>query len=71
MARRLSWNEKLRRAVLTDGRSIYRWSKDSGLGIGPMQRFAAGQSGLTLESAEKLARLLDWDLRPVAKRKGR
>lgn len=70
MAKRLSWNEKLRRAAKADGRSIYRLHKDSGLGIGPMQRFAAGTSGLTLDSAEKLSKVLGWELRP-ARRKGR
>ncbi len=69
MARRLSWNEKLRLAVLVDVRTIYAWSKDSGIGIGPMQRFAAGQSGLTLDSAERLARLLGWEFRPIPKKR--
>lgn len=70
MAKRLSWNEKLRRAVRADARSIYRLCKDSGLGIGPLQRFEAGTHGLTIESAEKLCGLLGWELKPT-RRKGR
>ena len=71
MAKRLSWNEKVRRAVHADGRSLYRLAKDSGLGIGPIQRFAAGENGLTVDSAEKLCKLLGWELRPIGKAKGR
>ncbi len=68
---KLSWNERVRKAVHRDGRSIYRLSKDSGLGIGPMQRFAAGDHGLTLDSAEKLCKVLGMDLVPITKKKGR
>ena len=68
MAKRLTWNEIARRAVHADGRSIYALARDSGLGIGPMQRFAAGENGLTMTSAEKLCRVLGLELRPVTRR---
>ena len=68
---KLNWNEKIRKALHKDKRSIYRLSKDSGLGIGPLQRFDAGENGLTVASAEKLCKLLGWELRPIEKTKGR
>ena len=71
MAKRLSWNQLVRRAVHADSRSIYALARDSGLGIGPMQRFAAGEHGLTLNSAEKLCRVLGIELRPAAQKRGR
>lgn len=69
MAKRLTWNEIIRRSVHADGRSIYALARDSGLGIGPMQRFAAGEHGLTMTSAEKLGRILGLELRPVNRKR--
>ena len=65
---KLSWNEKVRKAVHADGRSLYRLAIDAGLRISPLQRFAAGTSDLTLASAEKLGKVLGLDL-VVEKRK--
>ena len=69
MAKARTWNELVRRAVLADGRSLYRLSKDSGLWVAPLQRFAAGECGLSLKSAERLCGVLGWELRPVAKKR--
>ena len=62
--------EQLRRAIERDGRSIYALARDSGLGIGPLQRFVARQHGMTLTSAEKLAAALGMTLR-LTRKKGR
>jgi hypothetical protein len=72
MAKRLSWNEILRRAVKASGLSLYRVSKDTGIAVSPIQVFMAG-GGLTLSSAEKIGRLVGVELRrvPRKKRKGR
>ncbi len=35
MAKARTWNELVRKAVLADGRSLYRLGKDSGLRIAP------------------------------------
>ena len=36
-----------------------------------LQRFAAGEHGFTLTSAQKLSEVLGWEFRPIAKKKGR
>lgn len=70
MARRLSWNDVVRRAVKASGLSLYRVAKDSGVNVAPLQRFMVGQHGLTLDSAERIGRLIGLEIRPV-KRKGK
>ncbi len=61
--------EQLRRAIKRDGRSIRRLALDSGLHIGPLQRFVAKEHGMTLTSAEKLVGALGLQLTIVKKDK--
>ena len=70
MARRVSWNDVIRKRIKASGLSLYRIAKDSGVNVAPLQRFMARQHGLTLDSAEKIGRLVGLELGPV-KRKGR
>ncbi len=65
------WNEKVRAAVRRDGRSLYALAKAADLWISPMQRFMEGTSGLTLDSAERLCKVLGMDLVAIKKKKGR
>ena len=67
---KLTWNDEIRRAVKASGLSLYRLSLDSGVGIGPVQRFMAGVHGLTVNSAEKIGRVVGLELRRT-QRKGK
>ena len=66
---RADWNDRLRRAVKADGRSLYRLSKLTGIRIAPLQRFAAGEHNCTLATAEKLAKMLGWRFGPIPKKR--
>ncbi len=69
MARQTSWNDVIRRAVKASGLSLYRVAKDTELSVGPVQRFMAGDHGLTVTSAERICALVGLELRPVKRRK--
>ncbi len=71
MARKVSWNDVIRRAVKASGLSLYRIAKDTELSVGPVQRFMAGDHGLTVSSAEKIGRLVGLELTPVQAKKKR
>ena len=58
MSKRTLIEKQLRAAIAKDRRSIYRLAVDAGLGIGPTQRFAAGEAGCTLRTATKLCNAL-------------
>lgn len=59
----------IREAMRRDGRTVYAFSRDSGLRVSLVQAFAKG-GGLTLKSADKLCELLSLRLVADAK-KGR
>jgi hypothetical protein len=59
-------SESLRQAMRADGRTVYALSRDSGLAVSVVQRFAGGRGDLTLKSASKLCEILGWDLRPAS-----
>jgi hypothetical protein len=66
----INLEKTLREAMKADGRTVYAFSRDSGLRVHGVQRFWAG-GGLTLKSASALCSLLGLDLRPLARqRKG-
>lgn len=69
MARRDSFDERIRKALRTDGRSLYRLAKDAGIDVAPLQRFMKADSTLRLPTAEKLCRVIGLDLCPVKKRR--
>ena len=62
MARKLSYADRIRRAIKADPRSLYRVGKDSGVAVSVLQRFMAGERGIHLATAEKLCRILGYDL---------
>ena len=57
--------DELRAAVATDGRTIYRLAKLSGLPHSVIYRMTASDKGLNVESVEALADVLGFDVRLV------
>jgi plasmid maintenance system antidote protein VapI len=69
MAKRKSWNDQIRAAIQKSGLSLYRVAKDSGVNVAPIQRFMAGEHGLTVNSAERIGRVVGLELRLVRRSK--
>ncbi len=70
MARRDSFDDRIRRAIKGTGKSLYRVAKDAGIDVAPLQRFMKCEQTLRLPTAQKLCKVVGLDLRPVG-RKGR
>jgi len=68
MPNELMWNELLRDAVRASGLSLYAISQRSGVKYPPLERFVKGRNGLTVDSAEKLGRVVGVELRPIKRR---
>lgn len=47
--------DKIRRAVETSGKTRYRIAKESGISAAQLSRLVNGQSGMTVETIERLA----------------
>ena len=71
--RRATLSDQLRQAIDDSGMSRYAICKAAGMDQVNMSRFMARKVGLTLETAERIAELLDLELvqRPAKGRKGR
>lgn len=69
MVKKQPWNDVIRKAIRDSGLSIYALARDSGANVAPLQRFMAGEHGMSVASAEKVGRLVGLELRPM-KRKG-
>lgn len=54
--------EEIRRAMKRDGRTVYAFSRDTGLPVSGVQRFAKG-GGMNLDSASRLCDVLGLELR--------
>jgi transcriptional regulator with XRE-family HTH domain len=70
--RRLPLSEQIRRAIRQSGMTRYRICKVIGLTQPSMTRFMAGTASLSLETIDKIAKLLDLNIvarRPPAKKK--
>jgi plasmid maintenance system antidote protein VapI len=55
--------DKLRRAIQESGLSHYRIAKDAGIRPEILDRFVSGARDMRLETAAKIARALDLELR--------
>jgi len=51
----MSLSKQLRKAIETSGLSLYRISKDAGIGYATLFRFASGQRLIKVDVADKLA----------------
>lgn len=60
----------MRKAIRDSGLSLYALAKQADIGVAPIQRFMAGEHGMTLTTAEKLASIVGVKL-VVKRRKGR
>lgn len=60
----------IRNAIATSGRTRYRIAKDTGIAASQLSRLMSGESGLGVESVEKLAEYLGLDIiiRPKRRR---
>jgi plasmid maintenance system antidote protein VapI len=61
----MAWAFRLRRAIKDSGLSLYAVARDAHLGYAAVHGFYHGTRGLTLDSAERIARLLGYDMLPV------
>ncbi len=71
MTRNDSFDERIRKAIRVDGRSLYRLAKDAGIDVAPLQRFMKAEQTVRLPTAEKLCRVVGLDLCPVRQKKRR
>jgi transcriptional regulator with XRE-family HTH domain len=71
--RRTKLSDQVRRAVDASGQSRYRISKELGVAESTMSRFMSGQGGLSLDTLDALADLLDLNVtmgKPTTGQKG-
>ncbi len=54
----------LRKAILKSGMTVYAIAKECGFQPAPLYRFLTGERDIRLETAEKIAELLDLELVP-------
>jgi hypothetical protein len=69
MTNNIGWNDQIRRAIRDSGLSLYAVARDAGVNVAPIQRFMAGEHGMTIDSAEKVCGVVGLELR--ATRKGK
>ena len=60
--RRATLNDQMRRAVDESGMSRYAICKATVMDQANMSRFMSGETGLTLETADRIAKLLNLEL---------
>ncbi|MBN2561618.1 MAG: hypothetical protein JXQ75_11870 [Phycisphaerae bacterium] len=63
MAKKLTWNDMIRRAIKASGSSLYAVARDAEINVAPIQRFMAGEHGMTIDTAEKVGRVVGFELR--------
>jgi DNA-binding phage protein len=54
--------EQLKQAIRTSGKTVYRISKDSGVGSDQLSRFLSGKRTLELPAVERICRALNLQL---------
>ena len=62
-SRATAWNNLIRRAIRASGLSLYAVARDSGVDVAPIQRFMAGEHGMTVETAERISSVVGLELR--------
>ena len=71
MARPRTLADTIRDAIRRDGRTRYRLCLESGVNQAVLGRFVRGQRGLTLDTADRLCKVLGLELRPTTTRQKR
>lgn len=71
MAKKLTWNGMIRRVIKASGLSLYAVARDSGINVAPIQRFMAGEHGMTIDTAERVGRVIGLELRAVKRDKAK
>ena len=67
----MTWADRLRKAIEDSGMSRYAVARDAGLSYSIVHGFVNGTRGLTLDNAERIARVVGLELRPVRQKKRR
>jgi ribosome-binding protein aMBF1 (putative translation factor) len=57
-----AWNQTIRRAAKATGLSVYALAQRAGLRVAPVQKFLAGEGGLTVTSAGALGPIIGVEL---------
>ena len=65
MTTKLTMTDVMRNAILASGLSQKRLATEAGVSQAALSLFLSGRRGLTLESAEKLGRVLGLEIRTV------
>ena len=69
MAKRESFDDRIRRAIRGTGKSLYRVAKDAAIDVAPLQRFMKGQQTVRLPTAQKLCEVVGLDLVPTKRKR--
>ena len=69
MAKKDSFDDRIRRAIKGTGKSLYRVAKDAGIDVAPLQRFMKCEQTLRLPTAQKLCGVVGLDLVPTKQRR--
>jgi transcriptional regulator with XRE-family HTH domain len=69
MPRKVPLSDQLRAAVENSGLTRYRICQETGIDKGSMSRFMSGAAGLSFESLDRLADLLDLRISTSPKRR--
>jgi plasmid maintenance system antidote protein VapI len=64
--RKLTMAETLRKAIQDSGETVAALARGAGIAQPVLHRFAKGERDLTLDTAERLARYFNLELRPAS-----
>ena len=62
--RRTAPSDLLKAAIELDGRSLNRIAREAGVNVSLLSRFTAGRRGISATTLDRLAAVLDLELRP-------
>lgn len=64
---RIAPSDSLRAAILTDGRPLRRIAMQANLPASSITRFIRRERGLSSRAFDRVAGVVNWELRPVAR----
>ena len=68
MSKQADWEEMIRAACRAWPKSLYSLAKESGVDEGQLRRFVAGQQSIGIVTAEKIGRVLGFELSAIKRR---